>query len=66
MKFKNKGEKVFFDMLVVIKDFSAFMDNYFTDSNNINSYTSSIYDEYKKYSEKLVKIIKSCDNNERQ
>lgn len=66
MKFKNKGEKVFFDMLEVIRDFSVFMDDYFTNSNNINSYTSSIYDEYKKYSEKLVKIIKSCDNNERK
>lgn len=65
MKFKNKGEKVFFDMLEVIKDFSVFMDDYFADSNNINSYTSSIYDEYKKYSEKLIKIIKSCDNNGR-
>lgn len=61
MKFKNKGEKVFFDMLEVIRDFSVFMDDYFTDSNNINSYTSSIYDEYKKYSEKLIEIIKSCD-----
>lgn len=66
MKFKNKGEKVFFDMLEAIRDFSVFMDDYFTNSNNINSYTSSIYDEYKKYSEKLVKIIKSCDNNERK
>lgn len=61
MKFKNKGEKVFFDMLEVIRDFSVFMDDYFTDSNNINSYTSSIYVEYKKYSEKLIEIIKSCD-----
>lgn len=61
MKFKNKGEKVFFDMLEVIKDFSVFMDDYFSDSDNINSYTSSIYDEYKKYSEKLIEIIKRCD-----
>lgn len=61
MKFKNKGEKVFFDMLEVIKDFSVFMDNYFSDSDNINFYTSSIYVEYKKYSEKLIEIIKSCD-----
>lgn len=61
MKFKNKGEKVFFDMLEVIRNFSVFMDYYFSDSDNINSYTSGIYEEYKKYSEKLVKIIKSCD-----
>lgn len=61
MKFKNKGEKVFFDMLEVIRDFSVFMDDYFSYSDNINSYTSSIYDEYKKYSEKLIEIIKSCD-----
>lgn len=63
MKLNNKGEKVFFDMLEAIKDFSVFMDNYFSDSDNINSYTSSIYDEYKKYSERLVKIIKGCYNN---
>lgn len=61
MKFKNKGEKVFFDMLEVIRDFSVFMDDYFSDSSNINSYTSSIYEEYKKYSERLIKIVKSCD-----
>lgn len=61
MKFKNKDEKVFFNMLEVIKDFSVFMDDYFSDSDNINSYTSCIYDEYKKYSEKLIDIIKSCD-----
>lgn len=61
MKLNNKGEKVFFGMLEAIKDFSVFMDNYFSDSDNINSYTSSIYDEYKKYSEKLIDIIKSCD-----
>ena len=61
MKFKNKGEKVFFDMLEVIRDFSFFMDDYFSDSSNINSYTSSIYEEYKKYSERLIKIMKSCD-----
>ena len=49
-----------------IFDVSYYISVIVDNSNNINSYTSSIYDEYKKYSEKLVKIIKSCDNNERK
>lgn len=58
MKLRNKEQKAFYKMLCAIRDYSAFMDKYFSYQENIEEH-KVIYEAYNIYSEDLVKSLES-------
>lgn len=58
MKLRNKEQKAFYKMLCTIRDFSVFMDNYFSNQENIEEH-KVIYEAYNIYSKDLVKSLES-------
>lgn len=58
MKLRNKEQKAFYKMLCTIRDFSVFMDRYFSYQENIEEH-KAIYEAYNIYSKDLVKSLES-------
>lgn len=58
MKLRNKEQKAFYKMLCTIRDYSVFMDSYFSNQENIEEH-KTIYEAYNVYSKDLVKSLES-------
>lgn len=56
MKLKNKEQKAFYKMLCAIRDYSVFMDNYFSNQENIEK-NPEINTAYKEYSKDIINSL---------
>lgn len=56
MKLKNKEQKAFYKMLCTIRDYSVFMDNYFSNQENIEK-NPEINTAYKEYSKDIINSL---------